>query len=434
LARNPKVGVALALVCAASMWFYVERILVPHQRSESAASDKPRGNLSDLYPRWLGARELLLHHRNPYSPEITREIQRGYYGRELDRHRPSDPVDEQAFAYPVYVTFLLAPIVGLPFEAVRAGFLWFLIAITVASVWLWLRAIGWKLTTSAASMIVLLTLGSFPVVQGLKLQQLTLLVAFLTALGLVLLVKGRLFLSGFVLAMATIKPQLVAPLLVCLLLWTVSDWAQRQRLFWGLAVTIAALLGASQVLLPGWLADFRSALRAYRQYVGGKSLLDHLLSPAIGQLFSVLALAIVLLIWWPFRKAHADSREFQYMIAVTLAVTLLVIPMFAPYNQVLLLPAILLVVREGRDLWNKSMPSRTSCVLTGAVLGWPWVVSVACTIASPWPSLARLERGWAIPLYASFVVIPLVLLIPLGSLVESVWRRWSLRTASMNAR
>src|SRR5882757_10819157 len=98
----------LALSAAASMWFYVRRILVPRQVIEGARLECPRGNLSDLYPRWLGARELLLHHRNPYSPEITREIQRGYYGRELDPRRPRDPIDEQAFAYPVYVTFLLA--------------------------------------------------------------------------------------------------------------------------------------------------------------------------------------------------------------------------------------------------------------------------------------------------------------------------------------
>jgi len=58
---------------------------------EGARLERPRGNLSDLYPRWLGARELLLHGRDPYSPEITREIQRGYYGRELDSSRPNDP-------------------------------------------------------------------------------------------------------------------------------------------------------------------------------------------------------------------------------------------------------------------------------------------------------------------------------------------------------
>src|SRR5689334_25440194 len=104
------------------MWFYVQWVLVPYQKADAAAHGQPRGNFSDLYPRWLGTRELLLHHRDPYSPEITREIQTGYYGRPLDPTRPSDPKDQQAFAYPVYVAFVLAPSVFLPFAVVHTIF------------------------------------------------------------------------------------------------------------------------------------------------------------------------------------------------------------------------------------------------------------------------------------------------------------------------
>ncbi|HMK23336.1 MAG TPA: hypothetical protein VK466_13460, partial [Terriglobales bacterium] len=86
--KNRKFVAVLAIACAASMWFYVDHILVPYQQADAVLHERPRGNLSDLYPRWLGTRELLLHHRNPYSPEITREIQEGYYGRPLDPNRP----------------------------------------------------------------------------------------------------------------------------------------------------------------------------------------------------------------------------------------------------------------------------------------------------------------------------------------------------------
>src|SRR5712691_8830270 len=94
------VGLALALLAAAGMWCYAEFILIPHQRVDSAEKSIPRGNLSDLYPRWLGARELLLHGRDPYSRDISLEIQAGYYGRTLDPSRPNDPKDQQGFAYP----------------------------------------------------------------------------------------------------------------------------------------------------------------------------------------------------------------------------------------------------------------------------------------------------------------------------------------------
>ncbi|MGC2184185.1 MAG: hypothetical protein WA637_12965, partial [Terriglobales bacterium] len=141
----------LALGLTASMWFYTDQVLVPRQVEDAAAEGTPRGNLSDLYPRWLGARELLLHGRDPYSPEVTREIQIGYYGRVLDPSRPDDPKDQQGFAYPVYVAFLLAPTVRLPFAVVQRGFNYLLWLLTAASVPLWLRALHWRPSRSVTA-------------------------------------------------------------------------------------------------------------------------------------------------------------------------------------------------------------------------------------------------------------------------------------------
>src|SRR3954470_19803305 len=111
---------------AASVWIWVQDITIPRQEAEAREHGIPRGNLSDLYPRWLGARELLLRGRDPYREDITREIQTGYYGRPIDPTRPNDPKDQQAFAYPLYVVWLLAPTIGLPFPLVQMAFLWLL--------------------------------------------------------------------------------------------------------------------------------------------------------------------------------------------------------------------------------------------------------------------------------------------------------------------
>jgi len=92
---------------AGSMRFYVQRVLVPYQKADAAAHGRPRGNLSDLYPRWLGTRELLLQTIATHiAPEVTREIQNGYYGRPLEYpERTDDPKDQQGFAYPLHVVF-----------------------------------------------------------------------------------------------------------------------------------------------------------------------------------------------------------------------------------------------------------------------------------------------------------------------------------------
>jgi len=420
LVKNPKIGVTLALALAASMWFYVYAVLVPYQRADAAAHDRPRGNLSDLYPRWLGTRELLLHHRDPYSREITRQIQMGYYGRELDPARPNDPKDQQGFVYPVYVAFLLAATVYFPFDFVRIAFQCGLVLITAASVCLWLRASRWRPENSTLLIILLLTLSCFPFAQGFKLQQLSLVAAALLALAVAVLVKGHFFFSGVVLSVATIKPQLVLPLFACLLLWTLTELKTRQRFLWGFGLSMVVLVGTGEIVLPGWIGEFRTAASDYRRYTGGQSLLDSLLSPGVGRMVSLLVLLSLMIAVWRLRHASVDSERFSLLVATALATTLIVIPMFAPYNQLLLLPAILLIARRWRELWRKGRWSRVGCCLTVAIVGWPWLASVCLLIASLALPSGTVQKGWAIPLYTS-LAIPFVLLIQLVSLLTEVW-------------
>ncbi len=270
-------ALVLAVVASASTWFYVDRILRAQQIADAAAQGAPRGNLSDLYPRWLGARELLRHGRNPYSPEITREIQQGYYGRPLDPRRPGDPKDQQGFAYPVYIVFLLAPIVNLSFEAAQTGFRWLLVGLALASVLLWLRVLRWRPSFGTALIFIVLLVGWLPMVQGIKLQQLSLLVAGLLAACGACLAAGWLFCAGALLALATIKPQLAWPLVLWLLIWSSNDWRARRRFVFGFGSVMLLLLGGAQLLLPGWLRMFVEAIRQYHQYTQNQSVLGDFL-------------------------------------------------------------------------------------------------------------------------------------------------------------
>ena len=74
---------------------------------------------NDFYQVWLSARELLSQKRDPYSQQMTLEIQTGLYGRPLDPKRPTDPVDRRVFPYPVYADLLFWPAAEVPFPAVR---------------------------------------------------------------------------------------------------------------------------------------------------------------------------------------------------------------------------------------------------------------------------------------------------------------------------
>lgn len=417
----------LAAISAASMWFYVQRVLIPYERADAALYGRPRGNLSDLYPRWLGARELLLHRRDPYSPQITREIQEGYYGRAIDPSRPYDPKDQQGFAYPLYVVFLLAPTVFLPFAVVQSGFFWTLIALSAAAVVMWLRLLNWRISGTTTAALIVLSLGSFPAVQGFKLEQLSLLVCGLLAGSALFLARGRLFLAGFLLALATIKPQLALPFAGWLLLWALARWRERKNFVWGFGGTMAALWAGSEILLPGWMHRFREAVKAYQQYTGGAgSALDVLIGPLITATgVKLLATAIVLgtiAVCWRVRRESAASAQFNLATSLVLAATVVIIPTFAPYNQLLLLPAIFLLLQNRGDLCRGSWLIKVCAALCAFVILWPWLATVSLTLASGMLPAAQVQKAWQLPLYTSleipFAVLALLTLYIPGKLAS----------------
>jgi hypothetical protein len=391
------------------MWFYVRRVLVPYQRADAAAHGHPRGNLSDLYPRWLGARELLLHGRDPYGIDVTREIQTGYYGRAIDLSRPGDPHDQQSFAYPVYVVFLLAPIVHIPFQTIRTPFYGILAVLTGASVVTWLRALRWRPTISTVISLIFLVLGSMPVVQAIELQQLTLVVVFLIAGCVLLLVNGNFAGAGILLAIATMKPQLVLPLLAWLILWAASDWRRRRAFLLGFFLTLGILFGAAEWILPGWIPEFFHAVAAYRQYTHAQSLFDNLTDGRWGLVLSLAISLLAAFVCWRLRHDSEKSPRFVFAFALVLAVTLALVPTVSTYNQVLLLPGILLLVHHRRQLWPLNRLTRLAWTFAAAALFWPWIAAVGLTIASFILPASRVQQAWALPFYTS-LAIPLAVL------------------------
>jgi hypothetical protein len=407
---------AFSVIAAISMWTYSDRILVQHQQQEAALDEVPQGNLSSLYPPWLGARELLRRHRDPYSDDITAEIQKGFFGRPLDPSRPNDPKDQQRFAYPVYVVFLLAPTIGVSFHVAQFMCFWFLMVLTAATVPLWQHALQWRPSAQVTGLAILLTLASYPAVQGLKIQQLGLLVAGFIAGAAALLASGHLFLAGALLALATIKPQLVFLLVAWLALWVAGDWAHRQRLLWGFAATMLILLIAAQRVCPGWVRRFAAVLAAYPHYTGASSILDELLTPLFGHVAAALVLFIAAVSCWRSRKAPETSDRFALTLAIVLVTTVIVIPMSAFYNQIIALPAVLLAVRWWRSL-QETRTSRLLFAIATAVVAFPWLAAMSLVLYSLWTPAYAMHKIWHLPLvtgaYIPLTVLSLLYLLQL---------------------
>jgi hypothetical protein len=152
-------------------------------------------------------------------------------------------IDEQRFVYPVYVVFLLAPSVYLQFWQLQVWASIIFAILTAVSVILWMEVLRWRPPKALVLAIVLFVLSTPQVVQGLRLRQLGLLVAFLLALSAWCIVRNHLAIAGIFLAISTIKPQMAVLPLAWFLFWAASAWVRRWSLLAGFAVTLAALTG-----------------------------------------------------------------------------------------------------------------------------------------------------------------------------------------------
>jgi hypothetical protein len=239
----------------------------------------------------------------------------------------------------------------------------------------------------------------------------------------VLVTCGHLALAGALLALATIKPQLTLPLAAWLILWSLSDWRKRAGFIWGFGLTMAALLAGAQYLLPGWIGRFREAIAAYRQYTGGAgSLLDVLITPGGGRVLAALTVLVLAGLCWRVRHEPARTPLFVLTLSLVLAVTVVIVPMVAPYNQLLLLPGVFLLVLNWGSLWAGGSLARLACVIAAFSIFWPWLASLVLTVASFVVPAKTVERAWAVPLWTSLYV-PLGILLLLILLFADSLRR-----------
>jgi MFS family permease len=84
--------------------------------------------------------------------------------------------------------------------------------------------------------------------------------------------------------------------------------------------------------------------------------------------------------------------------------TVLVIPMYAPYNQVLLLPVILLLVRERTAFVSPSRVRRWAYGVGALLVGWQWAASLGLTVIYLLVSRAWALDGWKWPFFATFAL------------------------------
>jgi len=394
LRAKPLLWLLFSMVSAGSMAYYVGHIW--------SANQPP--NFNDFYARWWGAHELLLHGRNPYSPEVAHEIQTVIYGAPLASDSQDPSGIGGGFAYPLHMAFLLWPTIYMSFSVAQKAFLSVSILGTLLSILVWFRLVRFRRPPLILLAVTVFALGSFPVLQAIKLQNPSLLAAFFIATTFFLLSTDHLKLAGVMLAISTVKPQFMIVLIPWLALWTLGDWRRRRPLAWSFLASMSLLLGISEWLLPNWIPSFLRVVRAYGHYTYGHSVLDVWFTPTWGPVVAAFVLLAVLVLCWKHRQESPDSPDFMVVTSLVLVATVVIIPTLAPHAQLLLLPGILCLLQSDPLTSSYAALRRVVLAATWTLLAWPWIAAFALLLAATVVPANNLLRFWELPLYTSPVL------------------------------
>jgi len=308
----------------------------------------PGGN--DFLSRWVGTRLFLTRGLSPYSEQVTRQIHEMAYGRDATAGE-----DQMLFAYPFYTTLVIAPF-ALVGDYGMARALW-MTALEACLVLIAIAGIAlnrWRLPPWLLGLLLIFALlwyhGLRPVINGNP----SIFVTLFIVLALWSIRSEHDPLAGLLLALATIKPQMVALLIPLVLFWAVSHrrWSIVASFFGSLALLIATFT----LFFPDWILQNIRQILSYPGYTlpSTPGSIFTVWVPGVGkQLGWGLTILLSLVLLWEWRLAM--GQEFRWLLwtaGLTLVITNLIGIPTATENYVVMFPALVLLFTIWDERWR----------------------------------------------------------------------------------
>jgi len=364
---------------------------------------------NDFIGQWFGTRALLIDGTSPYSDETAQRIQILAYGRVAQEGE-----DQLRVAYPVYAVIFFFPYALInDITLARALWLTTLEAGVLLLTYLSIRLTQWKPKFWMLAGVFLFSIlwyhGVNPVINGNAIV----LVAVLVAGALLAIRTGADELAGVLLAFSTIKPQVVALLIIYVFYWSLKK--RRYRLVAWLVGTEILLVLGGLFLLPDWiLQNLREVIR-YTSY-NPLSTMGAVLStwsPALGVRVGYAVsflLALLLMNEW-FRSARYEFRGFLWVACLTLTASQWIGIPTDPGNYLVLFPAIVFVFA----LWTDFLRGQA-----GGVIG----VTMAVLLLLIWLAFT----ASALTITSTTTTPGLFLALPAMTFILLFWvRGWAMR-------
>ncbi|HZU87166.1 MAG TPA: glycosyltransferase family 87 protein [Anaerolineaceae bacterium] len=375
------------------------------------AQQNPGGN--DFLVHWVGTRDFLTKGSSPYSDETALHIQTLAYGRAA---LPGE--HELRVAYPFYSAGLFMPFALIEdYNMARAAWMTVLELALFFMTLATMRLMRWKISPLILVFFILFSIFWYHAVRPVINGNAVILIA-LGVVGVFLALRNDLDeLAGILLAVVTIKPQVVILIVLFVLIWAFSR--RRWRLITWFFGMMVLLIAVGMLFLPDWIFQNLREVMRYASYnppgTPGQAFAVWL--PATGErlgygLSAILAV-VLLLEWWLARKA--DFRHFLWTACLTLVVSQWIGIQTDPGNYIVCFPALALIFATWERRWHfrGSLMVFFSMLLLGVGL---WMLF-----------LGTLETGYQ-PQQSPVMIFPL----PAFLLVGLYWVRWwALRPPTM---
>lgn len=352
--------------------------------------------------RWEGGHAYVADSLSPYDPEVSLRAQERVYGRPANPRRGEDP---QHFLYPFPALVVFAPLGLADFKTAQALWLSLIEVSLFGATLAWIGALGWKPSFWMRLSLVVFGVAWFPAFAALVDGQSSAIVWLFLVGALAAIGARREALAGWLLALASVKPQLGVGLILFVGLWA---WASGRRLLLGwLILGLAALFGVSFLVEPDWPLGMARHVFDYLGTSASPSALARLSAElGVGSVGTLVMTAVALgyLLWEWRHSLRDDWRRFLWTAAMTQTVVLLVTPFSSVPNLVTLCLPIAAILEAWYSRQGRAVDAPATVIL-GLVAAASWLLT-----------LPILEGGQA----SLWVLVGM----PLAALFGLIWVRW----------
>jgi hypothetical protein len=180
-------------------------------------------------------------------------------------------------------------------------------------------------------------------------------VAFFIVGSLLAIRKGRDEVAGMLLALMTIKPNIVVVFILFVILWSISR--RRWRIVGWTVGSEVFLILLGMLFIPDWLIQNIMEVLRYPDYnppgTVGAAFMEWW--PGIGEqlsiVFTLIMLAILLREWW--LAWGKDFNRFLWTACLTLVISQWIGITTDPGNFIIMFPALILVLTEFDKRWDR---------------------------------------------------------------------------------